>query len=99
MTVKELRAALANYPEDTQVFMYNELDECDGFIDKITIDKPDIIHEEDWNEDFAYSPYYCQGDSEAKEYWNAVGWDKAIVFLHRTSFYRNFTAMFVKKGE
>ena len=99
MTVKELRASLANYPEDAQVFLYSELGECDGFIDKITIDKPQIIHEEEWNEDFAYTPYGCNGDSEAQEYWNAVGWDKAIVFLHSTSFYRNFTDMSRKKGE
>ena len=68
MTVKELRATLANYPEDAQVFLYSELGECDGFIDKVTIDKPNIVHDEDWNEDFAYSPYGCNGDSEAQEY-------------------------------
>lgn len=99
MTVKELRVALANYPEDSQVFLYSELGEYDGFIDKITVDKPEIVHEEAWNEDFAYSPHACNGDSEAEEYWNAVGWDKAIVFLHSTDSYRNFTDMFIKKGE
>ena len=90
MTVKELRKALEAYNEDAVIFLYDELNECDGFIDKITIDKPDIIHEEDWDEDFAFSPYYCQGDSEAEEYWNAVGWDKPIVFLHSSNFYHNF---------
>ena len=98
MTVKELRKALEAYPEDAQVFMYNELGECDGFIDKITIDKPEIVREEDWDEEFAYSPYGCNGDSEAQEYWNAVGWDKPIVFLHSTSFYRNYTDLFRKEN-
>ena len=90
MTVKELRAILANYPEEAQVFLYSELGECDGFIDKVTIDKPNIIHEEDWNEDFAYSPYGCNGYSEAQEYWDTVGWDRPIVFLHSTSVIRNY---------
>ena len=90
MTVKELRTTLANYPEDTQVFLYSELGEYDGLIDKVTIDKPNIIHEEDWDEDFAYSPYGCNGDSEAQEYWNTVGWDKPIVFLHSTNVIRNY---------
>ena len=90
MTVKELRATLANYPEDAQVFLYSELGEYDGLIDKITIDKPNIIHEEDWGEDFAYSPYGCNDDSEAQEYWNTVGWDKPIVFLHSTNVIRNY---------
>ena len=90
MTVKELKKSLENYPEDAVVFLYSEIGECDGFIDKITIDKPMIIHEEAWNEDFAYTPYGCNGDSEAEEYWNAVGWDKFIVFLHSSNFYHNF---------
>ena len=90
MTVKELRKALEAYPDDTVIFLYDEANECDGFVDKITIDKPHIIHEEDWDEDFAYSPYGCQGDSEAEQYWNAVGWDKSIVFIHSLNFYHNF---------
>ena len=98
MTVKELKKSLENYPEDAIVFLYDELNECDGFIGKITIDKPDIIHEEDWDEDFAFSPYYCQGDSKAEQYWNAVGWDKPIVFLHSSNFYHNFSKM-IKEGD
>lgn len=99
MTVKELRASLANYPEDAQVFLYDELNECDGFIDKITIDKPILEHDDTVDETYMYSPHYCQGDSEAQDYWNAVGADKPIVFLHSTNFYHDFTDMFVKKGE
>lgn len=90
MIVKELRATLTNYPEDVQVFLYSELGEYDGLIDKVTIDKPNIVHEEDWDEDFAYSPYGCNSDSEAQEYWNTVGWDKPIVFLHSTNVIRNY---------
>ena len=29
MTVKELLASLANYPEDAVVFLYSEVGECD----------------------------------------------------------------------
>ena len=94
MTVKELRKALEAYNEDAVVFLYSEVGECDGFIDKITIDKPMIIHEEAFDEDFAYTSYGCNGDSEAEEYWNAKGWDKPILFLHSTNFYRDFS-----KGE
>ena len=35
MTVKELRKALEAYNEDAVIFLYDELNECDGFIDKI----------------------------------------------------------------
>lgn len=98
MTVKELRKALEAYPEDVQVFLYSELGECDGFIDKITINTPHIEHEEDMNEDFAYTPYGCNGDSDAEEYWNTVGWDKPIVFLHSTAFYKHFDRMFGKEN-
>jgi len=92
MTVKELRKALEAYPENAQVFMYHELDECDGFIDKITIDRPTCTKDEDGDE-YMFSPYGCQGDSEAQEYWLAVGADKPIVFLHSTSYYHDFTSM------
>lgn len=97
MTVKELRAKLANCPEDAQVFLYSELGECDGFIDRVTVDKPNIVYEEEWNEDFAYSPYTYNGVSEAEEYWNVVSWDKPIVFLHSTSRCRDFTNL-IEKG-
>ena len=93
MTVKELRKVLEAYNEDAQVFIYNELNECDGFIDRITIDRPEIIYEKEFDEEFAYTPYDCQGDSEAEEYWNVVGWDKPIVFIHSTSYYKNFVEM------
>ena len=90
MTIKELRKALEAYPEDAVVFMYNELNECDGFIDKITIDKPIVEHDDIDNEDYMYSPYGCNGDSEAQSYWWAQGADKPIVFLHSTSYYHDF---------
>lgn len=95
MTVKELRASLANYPEDAQVFLYSELGECDGFIDKITIDKPMTEIMEDGTE-YLYSPYGCNADSEAQEYWLAQGKDKFIVFLHSTNWFRDFS---IKEGE
>lgn len=95
MTVKELRASLANYPEDAVVFLYSELGECDGFIDKVTIDKPMTEIMED-GEEYLYSPYGCNADSEAQEYWLAQGKDKSIVFLHSTNWFRDFS---IKEGE
>ena len=95
MTVKELRASLANYPEDAVVFLYSEVGECDGFIDKVTIDKPMTEIMED-GEEYLYSPYGCNADSEAQEYWLAQGKDKFIVFLHSTNWFRDFS---IKEGE
>ena len=95
MTVKELRASLANYPEDAVVFLYSEVGECDGFIDKVTIDKPMTEIMED-GEEYLYSPYGCNADSEAQEYWLAQGKDKSIVFLHSTNQFRDFS---IKEGE
>lgn len=89
MTVKELRKALESYNEDAVVFLYSELGECDGFIDKITIDKPYIETDEN-GEEYLYSPYGCNADSEAQEYWWAKGKDKPIVFLHSTSYLKHF---------
>ena len=95
MTVKELRASLANYPEDAVVFLYSELGECDGFIDKVTIDKPMTETLDDGSE-YLFSPYGCNADSEAQEYWLAQGKDKPIVFLHSTNWFRDFS---IKEGE
>lgn len=82
MTVKELRASLANYPEDIEVFLYNEVGECDGRLSKITVDFP--IEEWDGNcEPIGFfTPNYCQADSEAESYWSSFGKDTPIVFLH-----------------
>jgi hypothetical protein len=42
MKVKELRALLANYPDDAPIFIYNELGECDGLLDRVTYDTPNV---------------------------------------------------------
>lgn len=90
MTVKELRAALGAYPEDAQVFLYNELDECDGLLDQISVDSPLLEHDDTTNDTFIYTPYYCQGDSEAEQYWHEAG-VQPVVFLIATNNYHTFT--------
>lgn len=92
MTVRELRKALEAYPEDAQVFLYSELDECDGLIDKITVDTAVAEFDDTTEETFYYTPHYCQGDSEASEYWHAVGFDRPIVFLHSTNLCYDYTS-------
>ena len=47
-------------------------------------------------EEYLYSPYGCNADSEAQEYWLAQGKDKSIVFLHSTNWFRDFS---IKEGE
>ena len=92
MTVKELRAILTNYPDDATIFIYNELGECDGLLDRVTYDAPNVEFDMDAGEEFTLitTPHYCQADSEAEAYWSAYGPDKEIVFLHATNTYYDF---------
>ena len=77
MTVKELRASLANYPEEAEVFLYNEVDESDGRLTKLTIDLP--YYEDGYP--LPCTPHYCQIDSEAEAYWSSFP-KHPIVFLY-----------------
>lgn len=90
-TVKDLILALQKFPMDTPVFIYNEVGECDGMVDKITFDTPI----EEWDGDCEtvdfFSPNYCQADSEAERFWSERGTDKPIVFLHSTNTIHDFT--------
>jgi hypothetical protein len=38
MKVKDLKKILAQYPDDAPIFIYNEVGECDGLLDKVTYD-------------------------------------------------------------
>ena len=90
-TVKDLILALQKFPMNAPVFIYNEVGECDGMVDKITFDTTI----EEWDENCKtvgfFSPNYCQGDSEAEQFWSERGTDKPIVFLHSTNVIHNFT--------
>ena len=92
MTVKELRAILTNYSDDAPIFIYNEVGECDGLLDKVTYDAPNVEFDMDAGEEFTLitTPYYCQADSEAEEYWSAYGPEAKILFLHATNKYYDF---------
>ena len=91
MTAKELKKVLDLYPEDTEVFLYHELDECDGRLDKIELTHPILEpNEDDVNMPFIYTPHYCQGDSEAEQYWSAYGPTKPVLFLIATDMYYDF---------
>lgn len=90
-TVKDLILALQKYPMDTPVFIYNEMGECDGMVDKVSCDLPIIEHDRDWDEDFIYTPHGCNADSEAERCWNHIGPDKPIVFIQSTNTFHNFT--------
>lgn len=75
MKVRELIEVLMELPEDAVVFIYNELDEGDGNIDQVELESPEFY------EGRIISPNYCQGDSNAEEYWEQYGSDKPVVFL------------------
>ena len=75
MTVKELINVLKHFPEDTVVMHYNDLGECDGAIEEISLELPDM------EGDTFDTPNYCNGDSVAIEYWGEHGIDKPILFL------------------
>lgn len=75
MKVRELIEVLMELPEDAVVFIYNELDEGDGNIDQVELEGPEFC------EGHLISPNYCQGDSNAEEYWEQYGSDKPVVFL------------------
>ena len=92
MTVGKLRKILEYLPQDAEVFSYNELDECDARIDIIDLrDSADIYHDELSNEEIIQTPWYCQGDSNAEEYWLAKGKNKPVVFLIGTATYVDYT--------
>lgn len=75
VTVKELITILKHYPEDAVVMHYNDLEECDGAIEEIALQLPDVEN------GVLYSPNYCKGDSVAAEYWDKHGINKPILFL------------------
>ena len=82
MTVGKLRSILKYLPQDAEVFSYSVLDECDAHIDIIDLrEGPDIYHDEFGKEDIEQTPWYCQGFSNAEDYWLAKGSDKPVVFL------------------
>lgn len=82
MTVGKLRSILEYLPQDAEVFSYSVLDECDARIDIIDLrEGPDIYHDEFGKEDIKQTPWYCQGFSNAEDYWLAKGSDKPVVFL------------------
>ena len=92
MKVRDLKKILAQYPDDAPIFIYSELGECDGLLDKVSYDSP-ILEPDDDEEataPFMYTPYHCQGDSEAEEYWSAYGPKAKILFLHATNKYYDF---------
>ena len=95
MKVRDLKKILAQYPDDTEIFIYNEFDECDGLLDRISYDSANIeINMYDGEEDTSiYSPYYCKGDSEAEQYWGAYGPDKKVLFLRSSCLYYDFEEM------
>lgn len=82
MTVGKLKKILEYLPQDAEVFSYSVLGECDARVDIIDLrEGADIYHDEIDGEEFARSPWYCQGDSNAEDYWLAKGWNKPVVFL------------------
>lgn len=90
-TVKDLILALQKFPMNAPVFIYSEASECDGMVNKVTCDV--AIAEQLEGEDipFACTPYYCQDDSEAEQYWSSRGLDKPIVFIHSENTFHDFT--------
>ena len=67
-TAGEIIAALSKFPEDTPVFLYNDLDEGDAPVEICEIFPGPII--EDGAE---YVPHYCKGDSYVERYWEEQG--------------------------
>lgn len=88
MTVKELIAALEKMPPNAMVFSYSVLDECDARVDKVKLhEKIDVYHDEYGDDDIFQTPYYCQGDSQAEQYWHDTEIDNPVVFLIGTDKY------------
>lgn len=92
-TVKDLILALQKFPMDAPVFIYDELGECDGMVDQVTYEGPyEEVNISDGEEyTCRYSPYICNGDSDAERYWNERGTNSPIVFIKSTNTYHNFT--------
>jgi hypothetical protein len=90
-TVKDLILALQKFPMNAPVFIYSVVGECDGMVDKVTCDVAIAEQLEGEDTPFACTPYYCQDDSEAEQYWSSRGLNKPIVFLHSTNTIHDFT--------
>ena len=92
MKVRDLKKILAQYPDDAPIFIYSELGECDGLLDKVSYDAPNVEFDMDAGEEFTLitTPYYCQADSEAEAYWGVYGPEAKILFLHATNKYYDF---------
>ena len=67
-TAEEIIRALSQFPPNTPVFLYNDLDEGDAPVEICEIFPGPII--EDGAE---YVPHYCKGDSYVKRYWEEHG--------------------------
>lgn len=88
MKVKELREILTNYSDEMDIFLYNDMGECDGLLDKV--EQNVAIKEEFEGEMFFYSPHGCNADSEAQEYWSHKGPDTPVLFLISNNIFHNF---------
>ena len=67
-TAGEIIRGLAQFPPNTPVFLYNDLDEGDAPVEICEIFPGPII--EDGAE---YVPHYCKGDSYVERYWKEQG--------------------------
>ena len=67
-TAGEIIRALSQFPPNTPVFLYNDLDEGDAPVEICEIFPGPII--EDGAE---YVPHYCKGDSYVERYWEGQG--------------------------
>lgn len=67
-TAGEIIRALSQFPPNTPVFLYNDLDEGDAPVEICEIFPGPII--EDGAE---YVPHYCKGDSYVERYWEEQG--------------------------
>ena len=88
MKVKELKEILNTYPDEMDIFLYNENDEGDGLLDKV--ETCVAIKEKFEDEIYFYTPHYCQADSEAEEYWHHKGPDIPVLFLIAENKFHNF---------
>ena len=67
-TAGEIIRALSQFPPNTPVFLYNDLDEGDAPVEICEIFPGPIV--EDGAE---YVPHYCKGDSYVDRYWREQG--------------------------
>lgn len=84
-TVKDLILALQKFPMDAPVFIYNELGECDGMVDKVSYEGPIDKY------DTRISPFVNDFYSEAERYWNIKNTRRPVVFIQSTNTFHDFT--------